>query len=175
MWCWVRAASPPSPSHTVFLALLCLLPVLTPTTPPPPHPLSPALVCSAGACSSPSPTHCRWMQCCVRAACPPTPTSPTCLVKSLAFYPSHCALRRPPPSPPPPELLPCRDLFQPIPDTLQVDVVLGEGCMPPTVLMVAAPKAGKALLSDKPGMKDYATSVRVDSDCGQGGGEGRGR
>jgi hypothetical protein len=37
------------------------------------------------------------------------------------------------------------------------------------------PKAGKALLSDKPGMKDYATSVRVDSDCGQGGGEGRGR
>jgi hypothetical protein len=36
------------------------------------------------------------------------------------------------------------------------------------------PKAGKALLSDKPGMKDYATSVRVDSDCGQGGGRGGG-
>jgi hypothetical protein len=32
--------------------------------------------------------------------------------------------------------------------------------------MVAAPKAGKALLSDKPGIKDYAKSVQVGDGSG---------
>jgi hypothetical protein len=68
--------------------------------------------------------------------------------------PFICCLSSPPPSA-------CRDLFQPIPDLLQVDVVLGEGCMPPMVLMIAAQKAGKALLSNQPGIKDYAKSVQV--------------
>lgn len=52
-------------------------------------------------------------------------------------------------------------MFNPRPDLLQLDVVMNEGCMPPTVLMIAAPKVAKALLKDQPGIKDFAKTVQV--------------
>jgi hypothetical protein len=52
-------------------------------------------------------------------------------------------------------------MFSPRPDVLQLDVVMNEGCMPPTVLMLASPKVAKALLKDQPGIKDYTKTVQV--------------
>lgn len=67
---------------------------------------------------------------------------------------------------PPPHT--CRYVFNPRDNLLQVEVCMAEGCMPPTVLLVATAKAAKAVLKEQPGINNYAKSVQVRGNCTQG-------
>jgi len=62
----------------------------------------------------------------------------------------------------------CRYLFNPRDNLLQVEVCMAEGCMPPTMLLVATARAAKAVLKEQPGINNFAKSVQVRGECTQG-------
>lgn len=55
-------------------------------------------------------------------------------------------------------------LFNPRDNLLQVEVCMAEGCMPPTMLLVATARAAKAVLKEQPGINNFAKSVQVTKD-----------